>query len=840
MANWCSRVSPVVLEFDGVRAEAYADPERSDWIYIRFNDTTYCHWAKQAGGFELLGETSLQISDAGRTYRRRHREDDEHKGQSIKKNSGDRSLTRADLDAVVSLLPELCEAVTDRAAGPATNSHEYSSDFSSVVRQIVNEFHTRPFMYAFDYLSWMDEGRRLIDDPEGLAAADLETIRKLLVFHWRSDYWDADNEHWESITASGHLVALLDRLSEIAQTMDPEASPEQFSSASDIDAIDDSLPIVPGEVHTSAYVPPTAEEYERGLKDIRDNISDRQMRMLQAHYSAPRHSATMADLAETVGYPDYRAANSQYGRLARMLLQEMGLPAPLWRGKDPVWVLGLGNIVSETEFVMHPSLAQAIEGLGWVHAGSADSRGSETTMDLADRKSEMPSVEDLVAAFERIRGRITPAQRAMLVLSCVAGKRGVTMWELLQVCGTDIPDPKFAWQSYFELAQLWYEELGVSNSEFESLRSSEWDLVITECEPSDRDGMYGNYGVVFVIRPEVAEALESLHFVHSPQVANGQTMQLSREEIFQNDFNETRAPASEISDFVIYHNPDVMGPLEDEPTFEVFTNKSVSGAKPGDRVWLITGEGTPRKFSLACWFYIDGFRSADELGFKHCISGSEGEAFSPFVEIEQDEWFTQLKKDQGNFAFGFNQINTPGALKGLKALAGILEAIDKASVKGRRTQFGSLSLNDLAVLARLHSNLAEVLKYVKANPDDSSGYVPSNISVTEITLDRMGVYVQFDVEAWANEAKRLSGDADAIGDADLLTLRKLLTYHRHQSRNPDYPEFRELDYWIDLSLKGDLVAILGRFDAIYQEAVSDHLSEILRGPDRYADDDCPR
>jgi len=207
MANWCSRVTPVILEFDGVAANAYADPDRSDWIYIRYNDTMYCHWAKESGGLDLLGETTLQISDPGSTYRKRERteldEGDNHKGSSFNMESDARSLTREYLDAVVSHLPTLHEAVSVRAADPATNSHEYSSEFGSAVRQIVNEFHARPFMYAFDCLWWMDEGRRLMNEPESLAAAGLETIRKMLVLNWRSDYWDTDNKHWEHIAANG-------------------------------------------------------------------------------------------------------------------------------------------------------------------------------------------------------------------------------------------------------------------------------------------------------------------------------------------------------------------------------------------------------------------------------------------------------------------------------------------------------------------------------------------------------------------------------------------------------------------------------------------------------------
>jgi hypothetical protein len=373
MANWCSRVSPVRLEFDGVAAEAYADPDRSDWIYIRFNDTTYCHWAKEAGGFDLLGETSLQISDAGRTYRKRDRDEgDDDKRSSSKKDKDDRSLTREDLEAAVSHLPALREAVTARAAEPATNSHVYSSDFSSVVRQIVNEFHTRPFMYAFDYLSWTNEGRRLMDEPEALAAADLETMRKLLVFHWRSDYWDTDNEHWEHIGATGHLTELLERLAVIAIDMEPEQSSRTNSDKftwSDGDLSDITFPDASGDTEGVRFVAPGFERYTAAFESIQDKITDKQMVMLRAHYHSGGRAVTMRELAKASGYGDYKIANLQYGSLAKRLLKTMGLEAPLYRERDPIWLLGIAELVNRSDFglewhfVMRQEVAKALEEL---------------------------------------------------------------------------------------------------------------------------------------------------------------------------------------------------------------------------------------------------------------------------------------------------------------------------------------------------------------------------------------------------------------------------------------------------------------------------------------------
>ena len=62
--------------------------------------------------------------------------------------------------------------------------------------------------------------------------------------------------------------------------------------------------------------------------------------------------------------------------------------------------------------------------------------------------------------------------------------------------------------------------------------------------------------------------------------------------------------------------------------------------------------------------------SGEEHGFRTRLSGSEGSIFDPMLEIVQEEWFLKLKKDQGNFAFGFNPIKDQEAVSQLHILAG--------------------------------------------------------------------------------------------------------------------------------------------------------------------------
>ncbi|MFG5411438.1 hypothetical protein ABXN37_29095 [Piscinibacter sakaiensis] len=120
--------------------------------------------------------------------------------------------------------------------------------------------------------------------------------------------------------------------------------------------------------------------------------------------------------------------------------------------------------------------------------------------------------------------------------------------------------------------------------------------------------------------------------------------------------------------FVVYHNPDIMGyPIIDVERLAIYTNKQRNDAK-GGRVWLITGEGKPRSFKLRLTFIVQAVERSDRPEFKARVTGKEGHLFHPMLAIDTTSWFPQLKKRQGNFAFGFQPVNDPVAESGLLAL----------------------------------------------------------------------------------------------------------------------------------------------------------------------------
>lgn len=91
----------------------------------------------------------------------------------------------------------------------------------------------------------------------------------------------------------------------------------------------------------------------------------RQLDFLRAHYRARGRAMTATNLAEAVGYKDYRGINLWYGRLADTIGEVLGQ-------KDPRLSLLVDFVrpraVTNTEWVlvMRPEFASALKQVGWV------------------------------------------------------------------------------------------------------------------------------------------------------------------------------------------------------------------------------------------------------------------------------------------------------------------------------------------------------------------------------------------------------------------------------------------------------------------------------------------
>ena len=125
-----------------------------------------------------------------------------------------------------------------------------------------------------------------------------------------------------------------------------------------------------------------------------------------------------------------------------------------------------------------------------------------------------------------------------------------------------------------------------------------------------------------------------------------------------------------MTDFVVYHNTDQMGELTDSGEWlSVFTNKS-GQAFLGERIWLIVGEGQPRKYYLGMWLQAEAVEPDATGAFSMEIKRHGrvlGKDERPLLNDES--WFAAFLRRQGSFGFGLNPVGDTAVERELKRLA---------------------------------------------------------------------------------------------------------------------------------------------------------------------------
>lgn len=125
-----------------------------------------------------------------------------------------------------------------------------------------------------------------------------------------------------------------------------------------------------------------------------------------------------------------------------------------------------------------------------------------------------------------------------------------------------------------------------------------------------------------------------------------------------------------MSEYVVYHNPDAMGyPADAVDRLAIVTDKSASGAE-GARIWLLTGEGTPRTFYLCGWFTATKISPDPNGRFANMVEGEAGALLRKrrWPVLNHLPWFPAFKESQGNFAFGFQPISQSEVVRELERL----------------------------------------------------------------------------------------------------------------------------------------------------------------------------
>jgi predicted HNH restriction endonuclease len=148
----------------------------------------------------------------------------------------------------------------------------------------------------------------------------------------------------------------------------------------------------------------------KALRGIRDQITDAELRMLEAHFLAPAQRITSSELATAAGYDDFRPANKIYSNLGRKLREELGIrTAP-----GAIRASSFLNVVGKTQdgrfflFELKAPVFEALREIGWFDDSEFDGARKGSLVEKAALEG------GLRTALRRHRHREQSLRRAKL------------------------------------------------------------------------------------------------------------------------------------------------------------------------------------------------------------------------------------------------------------------------------------------------------------------------------------------------------------------------------------------------------------------------------------------
>jgi len=111
---------------------------------------------------------------------------------------------------------------------------------------------------------------------------------------------------------------------------------------------------------------PTTDEVRDAFNSLK--MTKNQQDMLWAHIAAPDHVLTARQIGKAGGYSGYEAANSQYGRLGKLLADELNWVPPKGRNGQTIWTNALALSAnddqdrdeSEWHWRLRPQIVEAL------------------------------------------------------------------------------------------------------------------------------------------------------------------------------------------------------------------------------------------------------------------------------------------------------------------------------------------------------------------------------------------------------------------------------------------------------------------------------------------------
>ena len=113
----------------------------------------------------------------------------------------------------------------------------------------------------------------------------------------------------------------------------------------------------------------SVEEYVNGLLGISGQMNSKHYEMLKSQYFAPNRTVSAPQLAKLVGYSNFYPVNLHYGKLGRMLFEQIEVSTNRSKNLEFDWFFVLSSGSSSSKgylWTMHPELAIALEEIGLV------------------------------------------------------------------------------------------------------------------------------------------------------------------------------------------------------------------------------------------------------------------------------------------------------------------------------------------------------------------------------------------------------------------------------------------------------------------------------------------
>ncbi len=288
----------------------------------------------------------------------------------------------------------------------------------------------------------------------------------------------------------------------------------------------------------------TSDDYIRAFGVlVAEGIPHNHLALLRAHYAAPNHTATWAQLAEAIGYANGKAVNLQYGTFAGRVAQQMGIaevPRDFWLDVLAGWAEERDVVSGHTSFILRDPVIEALTRLGVLngeaivqdelHAVLPKRGRSRHQVDAAGpdydgfahedrtlvagvprgeihhvfRWSQVLTSDQYIAGFERIASGITELQRRILESQYYSPRHTAYATQLAQTACV---------QGGHSVINLHYGKLGrafmLKNGYAPDRRSdgsSRWWSAFSL-------GHHTRRGFIWEMLPEVARALECLGWV---------------------------------------------------------------------------------------------------------------------------------------------------------------------------------------------------------------------------------------------------------------------------------------------------------------------------------------